>query len=85
MCNSVIFKGQEHGTPRELAALGGGEDHLIWQDTNPFTRWPQGKDWRDLDLCLCPIDLPATLNKAGMRWRRGDWREGEDPMEHFVE
>jgi hypothetical protein len=64
-----------------LAALLGGEDKLIWQSQNPFVRWPPGKDWRDLDLCLCGINLPATLEKAGLRWRVGE----DDPMEHFID
>jgi hypothetical protein len=32
-----------------------------------------------MDLCLCPIDLAATLHKAGFEWARG-----RDPMEWFV-
>jgi hypothetical protein len=80
MCDSVIFGDREFGTPRKLAELIGGEDKLIWQKTNPFVNWPEGKDWHDLDLCLCPIDLTATLEKAGFNWRRG-----KDPMEYFVE
>ncbi len=81
MCNSVIADGRSYDTPRQLAALLGGEDKLIWQSQNPFVRWPPGKDWRDLDLCLCGINLPATLEKAGLRWRVGE----DDPMEHFID
>lgn len=79
MCNSVIAHGLSYDTPRQLAKLLGGEDKLIWQSQNPFVRWPEGKDWHELDLCLCPIDLTATLEKAGLNYRRGD-----DPMEWFV-
>ncbi|MBN9457239.1 MAG: hypothetical protein J0I54_11485 [Bosea sp.] len=81
MCNSVIADGRSYDTPRQLAVLLGGQDKLIWQSQNPFVRWPQGKDWRDLDLCLCGINLPATLEKTGLRWRVGD----DDPMEHFID
>ena len=81
MCNPVIADGRSYDTPRQLAVLLGGQDKLIWQSQNPFVRWPQGKDWRDLDLCLCGINLPATLEKTGLRWRVGD----DDPMEHFID
>lgn len=79
MCNSVIANGREYETPGQLASLVGGEDKLVWQSTNPFTRWPEGKDWRDLDLCLCGINLRETLTRAGLRWRHG-----VDPMEYFI-
>lgn len=81
MCNSVIADGRSYDTPRQLATLLGGEDKLIWQTQNPFVRWPEGKDWRDLDLCLCGINLAATLEKAGLQWHVGD----DDPMEHFID
>jgi hypothetical protein len=32
-----------------------------------------------MDSCLCPVDLEATLTRAGFHWRRGT-----DPMEWFV-
>lgn len=79
MCNSVIANGREYDTPRKLAAFLGGEDKLVWQGQNPFVRWPEGKDWHDLDLCLCGINLSATLDKAGLSYRRGN-----DPMEWYV-
>lgn len=79
MCNSVIFDGVEYNTPRNLAVLLGGEEKLIWQARNPFQPWPDGKEWKDLDLCLCPIDLAATLENAGLSYIRGD-----DPMEWFA-
>jgi hypothetical protein len=81
MCNSVFFEGREYGTPRKLAELVGGKDRLVWINTNPFRKWPDGKDWHDLDLCLCPVDLEATLQRAGFSWRRGT----ADPMEYFAE
>ena len=80
MCNSVIDKGREYDTPRKLAEFIGGENKLVWQHQNPFARWPAGKDWHDLDLCLCGIDLAATLSNAGLNWHRG-----VDPMEHFID
>ena len=79
MCNSVFCAGVEYDTPRKLAALIGGERNLIWQNNNPFRPWPDGKDWKDLDLCLCPVNLTATLAKAGFNYQRG-----ADPMEWFV-
>jgi hypothetical protein len=80
MCNSVHSKGRIYSTPRELAELVGGARNLVWQKKNPFVPWPEEKDWRQMDLCLCPVNLEATLSGAGLRWRRGD-----DPMEFFVE
>ncbi len=79
MCNSVLYKDRIYNTPRELAELVGGEAGLIWQTRNPFVGLPKGKDWHDLDLCLCPIDLEATLLGVGFRWTRG-----VDPMEYFL-
>lgn len=80
MCNSVIHQGRHYDTSRQLAALLGGCDKLVWEAANPFKRVANGRDWRDLDLCLCAIDLPATLAKADLKWRLG-----ADPMEHFIE
>jgi hypothetical protein len=81
MCNAVIHQGRWYNSPRELSELLGGTDNLVWQEKNPFVNWPAGRDWHDLDLCLCSVDLAATLSQAGLRWRRGD-----DPMEwHIVE
>jgi hypothetical protein len=79
MCNSVHLDGREYQTPAELAGLVGGAENLVWQTTNPFARWPDGKDWHVLDRCLCPIDLAATLNRAGF-----DWKTGADPMEWTI-
>lgn len=80
MCNSVHKSGREHETPGELAKLVGGVENLVWQTENPFVGWPEGKDWHELDLCLCSIDVPNTLTNAALKWHRGD-----DPMEYFVE
>lgn len=44
MCNTVLAQRREHATPRELAALLGGEDKLVWQSRNPFRGWPEGED-----------------------------------------
>ncbi len=81
MCNSVRLHGRWLDTPEDLAVALGGTDRLVWQERNPFHRWPAGKEWRVMDCCLCPIDLKATLDKAGLAWKRGD----ADPMEWFVE
>jgi hypothetical protein len=79
MCNSVTTGAVVAYTPRELANVVGHEA-IVWRDRNPFARWPEGKDWRDPDLCLCPVDVPATLTMAGLRWRRSEL----DPMEFVV-
>jgi hypothetical protein len=79
MCNSVFYDDAEYDTPRKLATLIGGAHNLIWHGHTPFYPPPDGEDWKDLDLCLCQIDLAATLEKAGFGYRRGT-----DPMEWFV-
>ena len=79
MCNSVHFCGREYNSPAELAILVGGAEKLVWQTQNPFVGWPPDKDWHAMDLCLCPINLEATLSNAGFRWTRG-----ADPFEWFV-
>ncbi|PYF01814.1 hypothetical protein BJ122_11737 [Rhodopseudomonas faecalis] len=66
MCNSVRYAGREYQSPRELAQLVGGVDHLVWLDNRPG----------EMNSCLCPVDLEATLGHAGFRWERG-----ADPME----
>lgn len=73
MCNSVIFEKREYRTPKELTALIGGEDALVWvQPLVPPDAVQQP--------CLCGVDLPQTLKRAGLRWRHG-----ADPMEFFAE
>jgi len=80
MCNAVSNQGRWYNTPRELSELVGSTNKLVWQSTNPFVKWPAEKDWHDLDLCLCSIDLAATLSQAGFRWQRGE----ADPMEWYI-
>jgi hypothetical protein len=79
MCNSVHLRGREYQTPAELAGLVGGVEKLVWHTANPFRPWPEGKDWREMDGCLCPIDLEATLQQAGFKWERG-----RDPFEWHI-
>jgi hypothetical protein len=79
MCSSVQLHGREYQMPAELAELVGGAENLVWQPTNPFVGWPEGKDWHIMDGCLCPIDLAVTLGRVGFKWTRGP-----DPMEWFV-
>lgn len=79
MCNSVIDGETVYDTPRELAKLV-GMDGLVWRERNPFINMPADKDWRDLDLCLCGIDIPASLGRAGLRCAR----VSPDPMEFSV-
>jgi hypothetical protein len=72
MCNAVRFDGRWYNTPAELAELVGGAEKLVWQDLEPSAV-------HAMDLCLCPIDLAATLSKAGLEWTRG-----VDPMEWYA-
>ena len=63
-------------TPRELAMLV-GMDGLVWRDKNPFVTLPAGKDWHDIDMCLCGIDISASLARVGLQCGRmtADWME----------
>jgi len=79
MCNTVEYRGRLYSSPAQLATLVGGAEKLVWQSKNPFVPWASDKDWKAMDLCLCPIDLAATLEKAGFKWARG-----YDPMEWFA-
>jgi hypothetical protein len=78
MCNAVIDGDRAYCTPEELGTLVGA-DNLVWQDHNPFSKWPAEKDWRVMDMCLCPIDLKKSLDRAGFQYKRGI-----DPMEWFI-
>lgn len=79
MCNSVTMDKTTAETPRELAAMI-GDDNLVWSGRNPFAGWPEGKEWKDPDLCLCTVDVKASLSRAGLRWRRSE----QDAMEYLV-
>jgi hypothetical protein len=79
MCNAVRFKDRWYNTPAELATIIGGPENIIWLDYNPFRPWPEDKNWKAMDLCLCPVDLAATLTKAGYAWTRG-----VDPFEWYA-
>jgi hypothetical protein len=65
MCNSVRHLNHEYRSPAQLAELI-GVDHIVWLADVP----------RDMNGCLCSIDLETTLQQAGFRWKRG-----VDPME----
>jgi len=49
-----------------VAELVGGQGKIAWLDNRPH----------DMSGCLCSVELEATLQQAGFRWRRG-----VDPME----
>jgi len=66
MCNSVRYLDRDHQSPVQLAELVGGVDHIVWLEDGS----------RDMNGCLCSVDLEATLQRAGFRWTRG-----ADPME----
>ena len=66
MCNSVYYAGRQYQSPTQLAELVGGEDHI---SRTTFQT-------RDMNGCLCSVDLEATLERVGFGWTRG-----ADPME----
>jgi hypothetical protein len=66
MCNSVRYLDRDYQSAAQLAELVGGESHIAWLNDHP----------REMNSCLCSVDLEATLERAGFRWRRGI-----DPME----
>jgi len=76
MCNSVHDGGTIYQTPRELAELVGLHG-LVWIESSSFVNLPTGVDWQDLDLCLCAIDIPASLGSVGLRCGN----RSADPME----
>ena len=52
-------------------------DEVIDQQAHLARRVPTIilKDWfpsgaRHDDACLCPVDVPATLDRAGVQWQR---------------
>jgi hypothetical protein len=69
MCPQVFWKGQSYATPRELMSLLGTAEDLVWTEH---------KD--DMDWCLCVVDVPASLERAGLAWR-----SGTHPSEIIVE
>jgi len=79
MCNSLFDGKMVYETPRQLSKLV-GLDGLVWLAQSPFVNLPADKDWRDLDLCLCAIDVRASLAKVGLRCEQ----ISPDPMELTV-
>lgn len=72
MCQSVFVVGEDQkalGTARELATwLGCSPDELLTLDDEPMQEG-EAHDWRD--SCLCPFDVPATLDNFRI-WHRRD-------------
>lgn len=69
MCQHV-FRGREvYATPRQFSELIGGADRLVWagEVVSP-------------ESCLCTVDIPATLDRSGLKWKRD-----RDPMFFQVE
>jgi hypothetical protein len=60
MCNHVFCGDATLATPRQLASLVAGPAGLVWREH----RW-------EMDWCLCAIDVPRTLDRAGLRWQLG--------------
>src|SRR5262245_40842676 len=58
MCNSVSCAGRIYQTPSQLAELVGGVDSLVWVTTDLR---------RNMNGCLCSIELEPTLERAGFR------------------
>ena len=80
MCASVRYKDRRYNSPVDLAELVGGAGSIIWRTENPFRgAWPASRNWRVMDLCLCPVDLEKTLMKAGLEWTRAN-----NPFEWLV-
>ncbi|TGR23177.1 hypothetical protein EN792_032475 [Mesorhizobium sp. M00.F.Ca.ET.149.01.1.1] len=57
MCNHVGCGERTYATPRQLCDLIGGPEGLVWLEHAG-----------EMDWCLCAIDLPKTLERAGLRW-----------------
>lgn len=57
MCTQVRIRNHLCSTPRQLADCLGGEDSLQWLECR------QQMDW-----CLCVIDVPATLDRYGVKY-----------------
>lgn len=68
-CTHVFYLETACATPRQLADLIGGARKLVWLAHED-----------EMDWCLCVIDVPETLSRAGLRWRRD-----LDPMIFRVE
>lgn len=57
-CATVVADEVEISTPRQLAALLGSEDLLVWNHHEGHMDW-----------CLCAVNLATSLRTAGMTWR----------------
>ncbi len=68
MCTHVFCGETTCATPRQLADFIGGPEELVWLGHE-----------NEMDWCLCVIDVPETLNRAGFRWKRD-----RDPMNFRV-
>lgn len=59
MCNHVLCVERSYATPRELSDLVGGPQGLVWLEHSG-----------EMDWCLCALDLPKALNRAGLKWKQ---------------
>lgn len=56
-------------SPRELGALVGGLENVIYHEHGWGVQIPEVFIWEGLqDHCLCHTDIRATLDSAGIRW-----------------
>ncbi len=69
MCSELHVRGENLWIEqaRELAALV-GRDNILWLaevDNDPPVLEPDHFAGDDLVFCLCPIDIDATMSRAG--------------------
>lgn len=58
-CTHVFCAQTTCATPRQLADFIGGAQELVWLAHE-----------NEMDWCLCVIDVPETLSRAGLKWKR---------------
>jgi hypothetical protein len=75
MCVTVRLNGKRLSSPRELREEIG---ILVWQEG--YTECATHDVW--LDSCLCSIDIPASLVRAGLK---GNWQGTGSRREFVVE
>lgn len=69
MCTHVFCGQMACATPRQLADFIGGPQELVWLAHE-----------NEMDWSLCVIDVPETLNRAGLKGKRD-----RDPMNFRIQ
>ena len=74
MCKSISDGGVTYQSPKQFANLVGVEG-IVWlpEPRDLVNRKP----WRDMDSCLCHVDIEASLGRVGLSCERYT----PDPME----